>query len=178
MRAETSTASNANEGGMKPSWPMILNASRSTCAAITRLSPLAARAFATIASMGSDRCRNQQAFAKTGHAVFIIGDYLQAEGMLIISAYEMFINVLLERQEVVVIVKEREDVRFFGRGNLHPAKHHQSVPLTRFFHGQNVFRRIMIAHADQVHSLAYRRAHHFTRRHIKTRARGQARMHV
>ena len=73
-------------------------------------------------------------------------------------------------QEIVVIVKERQEVRFFSRGDLHPAEHQQPVSRARLLDGQNVFRRVMVAHADQLEALLECRVHDFTGRHIEAGA--------
>ena len=66
------------------------------------------------------------------------------------SSLQVPVNELLELQEIVVIIKEHQEVRFLGGSDFHPAEHHQPVPAARLLHGQDVLRRVMVAHPDQV----------------------------
>ena len=103
--------------------------------------------------------KDSRPVAKAGHSVFIISDHLQTEGMFIVPACQVPVNMFLKFQEVAVIVKEHQDVRFFGRSNFHPAEYHQSVPFRRLFHGKDVLRRVMVAYAEQADALPDRRIH-------------------
>src|SRR5512143_73351 len=118
---------------------------------------------------GRERCRrDQKPVTETGHAVFVVCDHLESEGVLVISAIQMLVNIILESEKIIVIVEEHQDVRFFRRSDFHPAEHHQPVPLARLLDGQNVLCRVMIAHANQVETPLESRIYDFTRRHVKS----------
>ena len=101
---------------------------------------------------------DEKPVAESGDPVVLVGNHLLPEGLFIIRAAQVPVHQFLEPEQVVIEVKEHEEVRLFRRSNLHAAQDQKAVPFSRPLHGQNVFGRVVVAHADQVQALFQGRA--------------------